>query len=81
MEVGIGLPNSLLDVEGPELVAWAQRAERRGFSVLGTRQLAACGRGGGVPLATGTGYRASRPNRRRGSAGPGMNEGRPLSRS
>jgi len=36
MDVGIGLPNSLLDVEGPELVAWAQRAEQRGFSVLGT---------------------------------------------
>jgi alkanesulfonate monooxygenase SsuD/methylene tetrahydromethanopterin reductase-like flavin-dependent oxidoreductase (luciferase family) len=25
-----------LEVEGPELVAWAQRAEQRGFSVLGT---------------------------------------------
>src|SRR5256714_14334589 len=36
MDVGIGLPNSLLDVGGPELVAWAQRAEQRGFSVLGT---------------------------------------------
>jgi alkanesulfonate monooxygenase SsuD/methylene tetrahydromethanopterin reductase-like flavin-dependent oxidoreductase (luciferase family) len=36
MDVGIGLPNALLDVEGPELVVWAQRAEQRGFSVLGT---------------------------------------------
>src|SRR5215204_4690347 len=36
MDVGIGLPNALLDVEGPGLVAWAQRAEQRGFSVLGT---------------------------------------------
>ncbi|HLM64651.1 MAG TPA: LLM class flavin-dependent oxidoreductase [Acidimicrobiales bacterium] len=36
MDVGIGLPNALLDVDGPELVVWAQRAEQRGFSVLGT---------------------------------------------
>ena len=36
MDVGIGLPNSLLDVEGPELVTWARRAEERGFSVLST---------------------------------------------
>ena len=36
MDVGIGLPNALLDVEGPELLVWAQRAEQRGFSVLGT---------------------------------------------
>src|SRR6266511_3773760 len=36
MDVGIGLPNALLDVEGRELVAWAQRAELRGFAVLGT---------------------------------------------
>jgi alkanesulfonate monooxygenase SsuD/methylene tetrahydromethanopterin reductase-like flavin-dependent oxidoreductase (luciferase family) len=36
MDVGIGLPNALLDIEGPELLAWAQRAEQRGFSVLGT---------------------------------------------
>jgi alkanesulfonate monooxygenase SsuD/methylene tetrahydromethanopterin reductase-like flavin-dependent oxidoreductase (luciferase family) len=36
MNVGIGLPNSLLDVEGPELVTWAQRSEQRGFSVLST---------------------------------------------
>jgi alkanesulfonate monooxygenase SsuD/methylene tetrahydromethanopterin reductase-like flavin-dependent oxidoreductase (luciferase family) len=36
MDIGIGLPNSLLDVDGPELVPWALRAEERGFSVLGT---------------------------------------------
>jgi alkanesulfonate monooxygenase SsuD/methylene tetrahydromethanopterin reductase-like flavin-dependent oxidoreductase (luciferase family) len=36
MDVGIGLPNSLLDVEGPELVTWAQRSEQRGFSTLST---------------------------------------------
>ena len=36
MGVGIGLPNSVSDVEGPELVEWARRAEQRGFSVLGT---------------------------------------------
>jgi alkanesulfonate monooxygenase SsuD/methylene tetrahydromethanopterin reductase-like flavin-dependent oxidoreductase (luciferase family) len=36
MDVGIGLPNSLIGVRGPDLVAWAQRAERNGFSVLGT---------------------------------------------
>jgi alkanesulfonate monooxygenase SsuD/methylene tetrahydromethanopterin reductase-like flavin-dependent oxidoreductase (luciferase family) len=36
MDVGIGLPNSLLDVEGPELVTWARRSEQRGFSVLTT---------------------------------------------
>ena len=36
MDVGMGVPNALLDVEGPELVAWARRAEQRGFSVLGT---------------------------------------------
>jgi alkanesulfonate monooxygenase SsuD/methylene tetrahydromethanopterin reductase-like flavin-dependent oxidoreductase (luciferase family) len=36
MNVGIGLPNSLLEVGGPELVTWAQRSEQRGFSVLST---------------------------------------------
>jgi alkanesulfonate monooxygenase SsuD/methylene tetrahydromethanopterin reductase-like flavin-dependent oxidoreductase (luciferase family) len=36
MDVGIGLPNSLIGVRGPDLVDWAQRAERNGFSVLGT---------------------------------------------
>ncbi len=36
MDIGIGLPNSLSGVDGPELVAWARQAEARGFSVLGT---------------------------------------------
>lgn len=36
MDVGIGLPNSLLGVRGPDLVDWARRAERSGFSVLGS---------------------------------------------
>jgi alkanesulfonate monooxygenase SsuD/methylene tetrahydromethanopterin reductase-like flavin-dependent oxidoreductase (luciferase family) len=36
MDVGIGLPNALTGVRGPDLVDWAQRAERNGFSVLGT---------------------------------------------
>ena len=36
MDIGIGLPNSLIGVDGPELVAWARQAEARGFSVLGT---------------------------------------------
>ena len=36
MNVGIGLPNSLLEVDGHELVTWARRAEQSGFSVLTT---------------------------------------------
>jgi len=36
MDVGIGLPNAVLDVRGPELVDWGRRAEAAGFSVLGT---------------------------------------------
>ena len=36
MDVGIGLPNAVSGVDGPELVEWARRAEQRGFSVLGT---------------------------------------------
>ena len=36
MDVGIGLPNAVLDVRGPELVEWGRRAEAAGFSVLGT---------------------------------------------
>ena len=36
MDIGIGLPNSILGVRGPELVEWAVRAEEAGFSVLGT---------------------------------------------
>ncbi|MGH9247442.1 MAG: LLM class flavin-dependent oxidoreductase [Acidimicrobiales bacterium] len=36
MDIGIGLPNALVDVQGPRLIEWAVRAERAGFSVLGT---------------------------------------------
>jgi alkanesulfonate monooxygenase SsuD/methylene tetrahydromethanopterin reductase-like flavin-dependent oxidoreductase (luciferase family) len=36
MDVGIGLPNAVLDLRGPELVDWGRRAEAAGFSVLGT---------------------------------------------
>src|SRR5687768_8981416 len=35
MDIGIGLPNTL-PVAGPDLVAWARRAEERGFSSLAT---------------------------------------------
>src|SRR5207247_518033 len=33
---GIGLPNAVRGVQGPELVAWAREAEQAGFSSLGT---------------------------------------------
>jgi alkanesulfonate monooxygenase SsuD/methylene tetrahydromethanopterin reductase-like flavin-dependent oxidoreductase (luciferase family) len=36
MRIGIGLPNPVLDVTGQLLVAWARRAEDRGFSSLAT---------------------------------------------
>lgn len=36
MEIGIGLPNTIPGTDGRTLVAWARRAEERGFSVLGT---------------------------------------------
>jgi alkanesulfonate monooxygenase SsuD/methylene tetrahydromethanopterin reductase-like flavin-dependent oxidoreductase (luciferase family) len=36
MDVGIGLPNAVLGIRGPELVDWARRAEAAGFSSLGT---------------------------------------------
>jgi alkanesulfonate monooxygenase SsuD/methylene tetrahydromethanopterin reductase-like flavin-dependent oxidoreductase (luciferase family) len=36
MEVGIGLPNAVPGTTGMEMVEWAQRAEARGFSSLGT---------------------------------------------
>ena len=34
MDIGIGIGNSLLDVDGPTLIGWARRAEARGFSSL-----------------------------------------------
>jgi alkanesulfonate monooxygenase SsuD/methylene tetrahydromethanopterin reductase-like flavin-dependent oxidoreductase (luciferase family) len=36
MRIGIGLPSTLLDVGGDTLLAWARRAEERGFSSLAT---------------------------------------------
>jgi len=36
MEVGIALPNAIPGATGPQLTEWAQRAEARGFSSLGT---------------------------------------------
>ncbi|HVQ95668.1 MAG TPA: LLM class flavin-dependent oxidoreductase [Mycobacteriales bacterium] len=35
MEIGIGLPTTISDVDGKRIVEWAQRAEQRGFSTLG----------------------------------------------
>ena len=36
MQIGIGLPNPVLGVPGPLLVAWARRAEDQGLSTLAT---------------------------------------------
>jgi len=36
MDVAIGLPNAVPGTSGDQLVEWAQRAEQRGFSSLGT---------------------------------------------
>jgi alkanesulfonate monooxygenase SsuD/methylene tetrahydromethanopterin reductase-like flavin-dependent oxidoreductase (luciferase family) len=36
MQIGIGLPNTVLDVSGRLLVDWARRAQERGFSSLAT---------------------------------------------
>lgn len=36
MDIGIGLPATIPGVEGEQVVEWARRAERRGFSSLGT---------------------------------------------
>jgi alkanesulfonate monooxygenase SsuD/methylene tetrahydromethanopterin reductase-like flavin-dependent oxidoreductase (luciferase family) len=36
VQIGIGLPNTVLDVPGRLLVDWARRAEERGFSSLAT---------------------------------------------
>jgi alkanesulfonate monooxygenase SsuD/methylene tetrahydromethanopterin reductase-like flavin-dependent oxidoreductase (luciferase family) len=36
LQIGIGLPNPVLDVPGRLVVAWARRAEERGFSSLAT---------------------------------------------
>ena len=34
MDIGIGIGNSLLDMDGPTLIEWARRAEARGFASL-----------------------------------------------
>jgi alkanesulfonate monooxygenase SsuD/methylene tetrahydromethanopterin reductase-like flavin-dependent oxidoreductase (luciferase family) len=36
MEIGIGIPNTILDVTGDTFTEWARRAEARGFSTLAT---------------------------------------------
>jgi alkanesulfonate monooxygenase SsuD/methylene tetrahydromethanopterin reductase-like flavin-dependent oxidoreductase (luciferase family) len=36
MRIGIGIPNTVLDTSGETLLAWAKRAEERGFSTLAT---------------------------------------------
>jgi alkanesulfonate monooxygenase SsuD/methylene tetrahydromethanopterin reductase-like flavin-dependent oxidoreductase (luciferase family) len=36
VQIGIGLPNTALDVPGPMFMDWARRAEERGFSSLAT---------------------------------------------
>src|SRR3954454_19953012 len=36
MDIGIGLPATILNVDGRLLIDWAQQAEQRGFSSLGT---------------------------------------------
>jgi hypothetical protein len=36
MKVGIGIPNTILGASGEQVLAWARRAEARGFSTLAT---------------------------------------------
>ena len=36
MKIGIGLPNNVVGVRGPQMVEWAQRAEQRGFESVTT---------------------------------------------
>jgi alkanesulfonate monooxygenase SsuD/methylene tetrahydromethanopterin reductase-like flavin-dependent oxidoreductase (luciferase family) len=36
MDIGIGLPSTVPGVDGESLLDWARRADRRGFSTLGT---------------------------------------------
>ena len=36
MEIGIGLPTQVADVEGKTVIEWAKRAEAAGFVSLGT---------------------------------------------
>ncbi len=36
MEIGIGIPNTVLGAQGPTIVEWTRKAEARGFSTLAT---------------------------------------------
>jgi len=36
VDIGIGIGNTLLDMDGPTLIGWARRAEARGFASLAT---------------------------------------------
>jgi alkanesulfonate monooxygenase SsuD/methylene tetrahydromethanopterin reductase-like flavin-dependent oxidoreductase (luciferase family) len=36
MDIGIGLPTTIRDVDGQRILDWARQAEQRGFSTLGT---------------------------------------------
>src|ERR671914_794014 len=36
MEIGIGIPNSVVGTTGAQLLDWARRADQAGFSSLGT---------------------------------------------
>jgi alkanesulfonate monooxygenase SsuD/methylene tetrahydromethanopterin reductase-like flavin-dependent oxidoreductase (luciferase family) len=36
VKIGIGLPNNVVGVRGPQMVEWAQRAEQRGFESVTT---------------------------------------------
>jgi alkanesulfonate monooxygenase SsuD/methylene tetrahydromethanopterin reductase-like flavin-dependent oxidoreductase (luciferase family) len=36
MDVGIGLPNAVPEVQGDQLTEWAKKADEAGFSTLGT---------------------------------------------
>jgi alkanesulfonate monooxygenase SsuD/methylene tetrahydromethanopterin reductase-like flavin-dependent oxidoreductase (luciferase family) len=36
VDIGIGIPNTVVGAEGPAMIGWAKRAEARGFSTLAT---------------------------------------------
>ena len=36
MDIGIGLPTTISDVSGADVLDWARRADSAGFSTLGT---------------------------------------------
>jgi len=35
VDIGIGIGNTLLDMDGPTMIAWARRAEARGLASIG----------------------------------------------